>query len=115
MAKDKAVLFEHYWSRVLRHLTEEAPPYVREHRFHPTRRWRFDVAFVEQKVAVEIDGGCWSRGRHTRGSGYIKDTEKLNAAVVQGWRVLRYCTHTLEEDPLAVVTQVLEVLDIETS
>jgi hypothetical protein len=40
-----------------------------EHRFHPVRRWRFDAAFPARKVAVELDGGIFAAGRHTRGAG----------------------------------------------
>jgi very-short-patch-repair endonuclease len=62
-----------------------------EFRFHPERKWRFDLAWPAAKVALEIDGAVWSGGRHTRGSGWLKDTEKLNAAACLGWRMLR-CT-----------------------
>jgi very-short-patch-repair endonuclease len=61
----------------------------REVRFHPTRRWRFDYANIVQKIAVEIEGGVFTRGRHTRGKGYIEDCVKYNAAAALGWRVLR--------------------------
>ena len=64
----------------------------REYRFHPTRRWRFDYADPETKVAVEIDGGAFIGGRHTRGIGFVKDQEKLNTATSMGWRVFRYST-----------------------
>ena len=60
----------------------------REYRFHPTRRWRFDFAFPAEKVAVEIDGLVWSgKGRHQTVQGYIRDAEKLEAALQLGWRV----------------------------
>lgn len=65
------------------------PAPVKEHRFHPVRRWRFDYAFVEQKVAVEIEGAVWTRGRHTRGAGFLKDMEKYNTATVMGWKIYR--------------------------
>ena len=61
-----------------------------EYKFCPERRWRFDYAFIKQKIAVEQEGGVWAFGRHTRGSGFIKDLEKYNKAVLLGWRVLRY-------------------------
>lgn len=61
-----------------------------EVRFAPPRRWRFDYAFQPQKVAVEIEGGAFTRGRHTRGTGFINDMEKYNTAVCLGWRVLRF-------------------------
>ena len=63
---------------------------VREHRFHPTRKWRFDFAFPDHKLAVEIEGGIWANGRHTRGSGFKADMEKYNEAALLGWKVLRF-------------------------
>jgi len=60
-----------------------------EYRFHPVRRWRFDIAFVDRKIAVEVDGGGWIQGRHSRGGGMHSDAEKLSAAAILGWRVLR--------------------------
>ena len=65
---------------------------VPEYRFHPVRRWRFDLAWPALLLAVEVDGGTWVSGRHTRGAGYERDCEKLNAAVLLGWRVLRFTT-----------------------
>ena len=59
---------------------------VREHRFHPTRKWRWDFAFPSQKLAIEIDG----RGRHQTITGARSDCEKQNEAVRMGWRVLRF-------------------------
>lgn len=65
---------------------------IPEWRFHPTRRWRFDWAFIESMLAVEIDGGVWLKGggRHNRGSGYLKDCEKFNTAACMGWRILKF-------------------------
>ena len=63
----------------------------REFRFHPTRKWRFDFAHHDCKLAIEVDGLLWSGkgGRHQRGKGYEKDCEKMAEAMVLGWRVLR--------------------------
>jgi very-short-patch-repair endonuclease len=59
---------------------------VREHQFHPTRRWRFDFCWPSQRVALEVEG--W--GRHQTFVGYQADCEKYNAALQMGWRVLRF-------------------------
>jgi very-short-patch-repair endonuclease len=67
-----------------------------EYRFHPSRKWRFDFAFLDQKVAIEAEGGTFSGGRHVRGSGFQKDAEKYNAAVVAGWRVLRFTAQMIQ-------------------
>lgn len=61
-----------------------------EFRFAPPRRWRFDWAWPDRKLAVEQDGGVHIRGRHTRGTGFVKDMEKLNRAASLGWVVLRF-------------------------
>lgn len=54
------------------------------------RAWRLDLAWPADMLAVEVDGATWTQGRHTRGLGYEADCEKLNAAVLLGWRVLRF-------------------------
>ncbi len=61
----------------------------REHRFHPKRRWRFDFAFPGQMLAVEVEGGLYTNGRHTRGAGYEADLEKYGEAMRMGWSVYR--------------------------
>jgi len=66
------------------------PEPVREFKFHPERRWKLDFAFVDLKLAVEIEGGIWNGGRHTTGAGFIKDCEKYNELALMGWRLLRY-------------------------
>lgn len=66
------------------------PDPVFELRFHPVRRWRFDLAWPAHKVALEVQGGIFSNGRHTRGAALIKEWEKLNTAAAMGWRVI-YC------------------------
>ena len=62
---------------------------VREYKFHDKRRWKFDYAIPTHKVAIEVEGGVWIQGRHTRGSGFVKDMEKYNEATALGWRILR--------------------------
>ena len=70
-------------------LVLELPLPVMEYCFAPPRRWRFDLAWLDQRLAVEIDGGVWTQGRHTRGSGVVKDCEKFAHAAIHGWRVMR--------------------------
>lgn len=60
-----------------------------EYRFHGIRRWRFDFAWPEAHVALEVEGGQWISGRHNRGTGAIADMEKYNTAASMGWLVFR--------------------------
>ena len=61
----------------------------REFKFHPVRKWRFDFAFPRLKIAIECEGGHWTGGRHTTGTGFEDDCEKYLEAAVLGWRVIR--------------------------
>lgn len=70
--------------------------YVREHQFHPARRWRLDFAWPSHKLAVEVEGGTFSGGRHTRGTGYRRDIEKYNQLCLQGWHLLRFTTEMVK-------------------
>lgn len=75
---------------LLQHIALEGlPEPVLEHRFHATRRWRFDLAWPAHRLAVEVDGGVFVAGRHSRGVGYEADCEKYATALMDGWRVLR--------------------------
>lgn len=62
---------------------------VREYKFHETRKWRFDYAIIDKKIAIEVEGGIWVNGRHIRGSGFEKDMEKYNEGTALGWRIIR--------------------------
>ena len=70
---------------------------MKEHRFC-NRKWRFDYAWPEG-VAVELEGGTWTGGAHTRGVKYGSDCEKYNTAALMGWTVLRYTTDQLRTEP----------------
>ena len=62
---------------------------IKEHKFHPVRRWRFDYAIPTAKIAIEVEGGVWTGGRHTSPKGFLNDIEKYNTATIMGWRLLR--------------------------
>lgn len=80
-----------------------------EYRFHPDRKWRFDYAWPDKMIALEVEGGVWSKGRHTRPSGFIGDMEKYNAAAVLGWRVIRCQPQDIKN--LGVVDVVKRILE----
>ena len=77
---------------------EEPQP---EFRFHPKRQWRLDYAWPLRMLGLEIDGGIWTDGRHTRGSGRLKDMEKQSEAAILGYRLL-YVTPQQVKDGTAM-------------
>lgn len=86
------------------------PVPVPEVRFAPTRRFRFDWAWPDHgKLACEIDGAIWTGGRHTRGAGFERDMEKLNLALLHGWRVARFSVAMVRDGrALATLSQLLK-------
>ena len=81
------------------------PVPVPEYRFAPPRRWRFDYAWLTPQVALEVEGGAFTQGRHTRADGFIADMEKYNRAVLDGWRVFRVTPTQLRNGAALVLMQ----------
>ena len=72
--------------------------------------WRFDVAWPEQRIAVEVDGGGFVGGRHSRGLGIEADCAKVSTAAALGWRVLRVTPRQVRKgQALAWVEQALGI------
>lgn len=81
--------------------------FQREFRFAPLRRWRADFLVgsggrcpdceLQWSLLVEIDGGAYIGGRHSRGSGVEADCEKASAAAILGYRVIRLTPKQVED------------------
>ena len=85
-------------------------PFVREFLFHPTRKWRFDFCFEEQRLCVEVQGGG-QEGKHMRYKGYENDCEKMQAAVELGWTVLYFLPDQIKKgSALSTITKALKIL-----
>jgi very-short-patch-repair endonuclease len=82
---------------------------VREFKFHPTRKWRFDFSIPELKIAFEVEGAIWSGGRHARPKGIIGDIEKYNAALDLGWRVYRFPSEQIKSGK--AIDKILKILE----
>lgn len=95
---NKISLEKEYIKAVLKELQKKKiiPGYVEELRFHPKRRFRFDWAIPDLKIAIEYEGLISKKSRHTTLTGYSNDTRKYALAVIEGWRVLRYTALTYE-------------------
>ena len=88
VSEGEAILSQH-----LRTLKIE---FEQEFKFHPTRKWRADFHLKGKKILVEVEGGIWSNGRHTRGKGYLGDLEKYNEATMMGYQVIRFSTEQVK-------------------
>lgn len=83
----------------------------REYKFAEGRKWRADFAFVVEKILVEIEGGVFTHGGHTRGAAYTRNCEKYNHATLLGYRVLRFTTNqVLNGDAIDMTCKVLGVV-----
>lgn len=87
-------------------IVQGLPQPVREYRFHPVRKWRFDFAWPTALLAVEVDGGAFSIGRHNRAIPQAGDNEKTNVAILCGWRVLKFNTVNMQD--VSAVRSVVE-------
>lgn len=98
-----AATFEATW-RLL-----DGPELEKEFQFCPDRQWRADYMFKvgKQNYLVELDGGVYSRGRHTRGPGYVEDCFKLNTATLLGYRVIRIATGMGNADYLRKIIDII--------
>lgn len=95
---------------------------VQEHRFHPTRRWRFDYAVPSRMLAVEYEGhGATGGGKHVGGhasvTGMAGDAEKYNQAQALGWKVVRLTAlhFTLKDrlkHKLTAPVEMMEMMDL---
>ena len=121
----------------LRSLAPDLPEPEREYRFCSDRRFQFDFAWPEQRIAVEMEGGTWGKpvychacgarvmaytkagkqypvfsagGRHVRGKGYENDCIKYNLATINGWKVFRVTARMLERDPAGFVEMIANII-----
>ena len=85
------------------------PTPEREYRFAPPRRYRADFAYPEKKILVEVQGGIYTRGAHSRGVGLERDYEKLNLAQLNGFRVFQFSRKMIESG--VAVNMIEEVLN----
>lgn len=97
-----------WWNFDQRIRTFPLPEPVREYRFHPVRLWRFDLAWIDHKLAVEFNGGVWIDGGHNRGRHQQGDFDKFNEAQLLGWRVLQFGTNHVKDGQIADVLRTVE-------
>jgi very-short-patch-repair endonuclease len=72
------------------------PEPVREYPAITGRRFRFDLAWPECKLLVEVQGAIFVKGGHSSGTGIMRDHEKHNLAVIEGWRIIYANSKTID-------------------
>lgn len=78
--------------------------YERQAMFHPTRQWRADFLWgPPAMLMVEVDGGTYTGGRHTRGKGFEEDREKDHAAAILGFTPLHFTARQVTSGDAAEV------------
>lgn len=84
---------------------------AREYQFHPVRKFRFDYAIINLKIAIEYEGGIYmTKSGHNTAAHYTKDTEKYNLATVEGWKVLRF-TAMNYRNVLSTIEDVIKIVN----
>lgn len=78
----------------------------------PQRRFRFDFVHRLSKVAIEINGGNWSRGRHTRASALLSEYEKINLAQMEGYQIFILNNEMITEEWLRKIYEQIYFLTI---
>lgn len=107
---------------LLCHILNEAWPgqFVTQHLGIQDRKFAFDVAHIGRKIAIEVEGGLHpfyitnkfgkkmlvQRGGHSSNDGIERDMEKGNIAQLEGWKYLRYSTHTLRNAPYKIIKDI---------
>ncbi len=96
----------------LKQLAPELPEPKAQYYFMEEKNWRLDFVFVYEKIGIEIDGGeHMLTGGHTFGLGFTRDRVKQNAAVLRGWRILRFTGSHITGDPNYVIRTIKELFE----
>jgi len=108
---DKAKLensFHSHWVLMFGDLPEP----VRQHPIlnpETNRHFKLDFAWVEEKLAVEIQGGAWGKGGHNTALGQAHDYARHNYLTRIGWRIL-YFNSPMLKDTAGCVELTAEIL-----
>ena len=85
-------------------VASELPAPTRQHRvIVGNRTYYLDLAYPEFRVAIEVDGFEFHRGRHS----FDEDRRRQNDLVRAGWIVLRFTSTSTVDEMVANVAEVL--------
>lgn len=81
---------------------------IPEYKVIPDRRYRFDYVHLETRIAIEINGGRWVKSGHSSGTGLLRDYEKNNLALLNGWVVFYLCDVQINKDNLTQIAEFIK-------
>jgi len=70
-----------------------------------TRAFRFDYVHLESRTLIELDGGIYVAGRHSRAKGIQDACDKKNEAIQLGWDTFVLCTGIITEDRVRAIVE----------
>ena len=56
----------------------------------PGRQFKFDFCHAERRILVEVQGGNYQHGAHSRPMGLKRDYTKANLAQRHGWKIYQF-------------------------
>jgi hypothetical protein len=86
------------WERISAGTEFTAP--IQQYEAIPDRKFRYDFAFPDLRILVEVQGGICARTRmgHSSVTGQERDAEKLNLASAYGYRMFHFTTKMIEDE-----------------
>lgn len=99
------------WDQLTRDLDPQPPEPTFQCYFSLERDWVYDFAWIDKLICLDLQGGGWVRGGHSRELGMANDFNKHNAALLLGWRPFLASTSMIDNDPISLVNSILVLLD----
>lgn len=87
----------------------ELPEPIREYQAIKGRKFRFDFAWLEHRLLVEVNGGTYTKGAHSTGQGIARDYEKIRLGQDCGWKVYPFDGKAIKSgEAVEIIRQALE-------
>jgi very-short-patch-repair endonuclease len=86
--------------------------FEREYQAIPGRRFRFDFAIPDLKIAIEYEGGTWNNGGHVRPAHFSSDCQKYSLAAIYGWCVIRVTADLMRADQKRIGESGVEMIEL---
>lgn len=105
MASQLELKFKKLWNRTYPDcpLVEELTGVI------PGRRFRFDFAHTQSRVLIEINGGVFmGKSGHSSAKGIMRDYEKNNLAVSNGWVIFQLANKMINKENAELIKKTID-------